>query len=114
MENDSERILKMYILLKDTTPIYLAPLITAHAAMGAYRKFRGRILMSEWLETELFRKAVCSVTPEQFEKSKEYGEFWAVTENKHKHLGELGLGFDIREEYPKFFKFLPLYRPVNI
>ena len=102
--------MKMYILIKDTCPDNIAPLIAAHAAMGAYLKFQGNSLMDAWSKSPHFKKVVCKVSPAVFEKAKEYGRYNTITENHHKELGEIGMAFDIQENYPKFFNFLSMWR----
>jgi len=105
-END----LKMYILIREDTPANLVPLIAAHTAMGTYREFEPWIVTQKWFETELQKTVICKVSAKQFEKAKEYGDWFALIEVHHQELGELGLGFRVQKEYPKFFKFLPLYK----
>ncbi|MCX6735843.1 MAG: hypothetical protein NTZ13_02050 [Candidatus Parcubacteria bacterium] len=102
--------LKMYILIRDDTPADLVPLIAAHTSMGTYKKFKDRFVVQKWFETKLQKKVICKVTPEVFWKAKEQGDYFALTEVRHQELGELGLGFRVLPEYPKFFKFLPLYK----
>ena len=102
--------LKMYILIREDTPVSIVPLIAVHTAMGTYKKFENWRLTKKWFETELQKTVICKVTAEQFEKAKEYGDHFTLTEVHHKELGELGLGFAVQSEYHKFFKYLPLYR----
>ena len=92
------------------TPADIVPLIAAHTAMGTSKKFELNLNMLRWYGSELQKTVICKVTPEQFETAKEYGEYFALTEVHHQELGELGLGFRVEKEYPKFFKFLPLYK----
>ena len=102
--------LKMYILIREDTPADIVPLVASHLPMLTYRKFKNYPLMQKWFETELQKTVVCKVSAEIFEKAKEYGEYFALVEIHHQELGELGLGFSVQREYPKFFKFLPLYK----
>ena len=103
---------KMYILIREDTPADIVPLIAAHTAMGTYKKFHDRPATKRWFETELQKTVICKANAKQFEKAKEYGDHFTLTEVHHKELGELGLGFRVQYEsqYPKFFKFLPLYK----
>ena len=103
-------MLKLYILIKNTCPDNVAPLIAAHATMGVYNKFKDRDLMKAWATSKSFAKVVCKVTPEQFDQAKAYGEFNTITENRHQHLGEIGMAFDIQKDYPKFLKYLQLWK----
>jgi len=100
---------KMYILIREDTPADLVPLIATHTQMLTYKKFARNNLMQWWFETSLQRTVICKVNTKTFEEAKKYGEYFALTEVHHVELGELGLGFDIQAEYPKFFKFLKLY-----
>jgi len=109
-ENQPRTDLKMYILIREDTPIDIVPLIASHTAMLTYKRFRGHPLTKRWFETELQKTVICKVAAEQFEKAKEYGDHFALTEVHHQELGELGLGFSVQPEYHKFFKYLPLYK----
>ena len=102
--------LKMYILIKDTCPDDLAPLIAGHAVMGTYLKFMDNDLMIEWAASPHFKKVVCKVHPKIFTKAKQYGEHNIITECNRPELGEMGMAFNIQKEYPKFFKYLRLYK----
>jgi hypothetical protein len=110
MKNEAEWCnLKMYILICDDTPINIVPLIATHTAMGTYKTFRCFELTYRWFQSKLQKTVICKVTREQFEKAKEHGKYFALTEVHHQEFGELGLGFSVQKEYPKFFKFLKLY-----
>lgn len=102
--------LKMYILIREDTPIDIVPLIASHTAMLTYKRFRGHPLTKIWFETELQKTVICKVNPKIFEQAKKYGDYFALTEVHHQELGELGLGFSVQSEYHKFFKYLPLYK----
>ncbi len=102
--------LKMYILIREDTPVNIVPLIASHTAVGTYKKFAHHIEMKYWFETDLQKTVICKVNAKTFEKSKEYGDYFALTEIHHLELGELGLGFNVTSEPPKFFKFLKLYK----
>jgi hypothetical protein len=106
----NDKNLKMYILICDEVPANVVPLIACHLPMLTYRKFLDRPIMQRWFKTELQKTVVCKVTRQQFEKAKYYGEHFALTEVHHQELGELGLGFNVYIEYPKFLKFLPLWK----
>lgn len=111
MEDEAEwRDLKMYILIREDTPADIVPLIATHTAMGTYKKFELWIGTQKWFLTKLQKTVICKVSRRQFEIAKGYGEYFALTEVHHQELGELGLGFCVQGEYPKFFKFLPLYK----
>jgi len=102
--------LKMYIIIKDTCPPNVVPLLACHAVMGTYLKFwEPENLMDQWAKSPSFKKVICIADEKVFEKTKEYGAHCTITENRHTHLGELSVGFDIQKEYPKFFQFLKMY-----
>ena len=105
-END----LKMYVLIREDTPPDIVPLIAAHTAMGTYKKFANELVTKKWFETKLQKTVICTVTPLQFEEAKRSGAYFTLTEVHHLELGELGLGINVRRTYPKFFKFLRLYK----
>jgi len=102
--------LRLIVLIKDTCPKDLVPLITAHVPMLTFRKFYWSPLMDRWFWSPLQKTVVCKVTEQQFEKAKTYGAHFALTEAHRPELGELGLGFEVREEYHKFFKYLTLWK----
>jgi len=105
--------LKMYILLKEfMDPGHMA-LSAAHASLGGYLSLKDQNpLMEEWVKTS-FRKVVCKVSDEEFEKAKTYGEsgkdYRVMTESAFDNA-EVSLVFCPREEWPPFFKSLKLYR----
>ena len=94
----------------DDCPEDLVPLISAHTTLGTYKRFQEQSRMKAWFNTDLQKTVVCKVNAKTFEKAKYYGEFFALIEVHHKELGELGLGFNIYDGYPKFMKFLKLYK----
>ena len=56
-----------------------------------------------------FRKAVCKVSEEEFEKAKGVADHVVLTESALDGQ-EVAIAFKPREEWPKAFKFYPLYR----
>ena len=117
---------KMYILIRDDVDLGHAILASAHASLSGYLTFveselneqserdrfvaLGNKTQTEIWAKESFRKVVCKVTPEEFEKSKTY-------DLVHRVMTESGLGgmevaivFAPREEWPSFFKSLKLYK----
>lgn len=102
--------MKMYILIKDICPDNIAPLMAAHAVMGAYNKFEDDALMQEWRKSPHFKKVVCKVNHITFEAAKKQGAYVVLSENHHENLGEIAMAFNIQEEYSKFFKFLTMWK----
>jgi peptidyl-tRNA hydrolase len=98
----------MYILIKEDIPIGYAILAAAHASLVAYLKYKDTEEVKTWLEGP-FYKVVCKVTAVEFERFKEFSDYAIITESS---LGnqEIAIVFKPREEWPKAFKFLPLYK----
>lgn len=104
--------MKMYIILKDNLPDKLAPVVAAHASLACYKKFEADVRMQNWING-IFRKVVCLANEKEFEKLKQEADNVLLTESS---LGgeEVCLAFCPREEYPKKFKFLRMWRPLNL
>lgn len=100
--------MKMYILIKDSTPTGFAILAAAHASLAAYLKFSESAEMREWLSGP-FYKVICRVTDEEFERAKTVPDHVVLTESALDNQ-EVALAFKPRAEWPKMFKFLKLYR----
>ncbi|MDG9666670.1 hypothetical protein ONV78_02905 [Hahella sp. CR1] len=100
--------MKMYILIKDTIPSGYAMVAAAHASLAAYLKFQDTAEVREWLSGP-FYKTLCKVNEKQFEKAKTFADHVVVTESALEGQ-EVALAFKPREEWPKDFKFYPLYR----
>ena len=121
--------LKMYILIKDSVDLGHAILGAAHASLGGYltftsdafvQEYRGNADWShvrsdteEWAE-DSFRKVVCGVTDELFDSAKvvaeKYGLAYRAMQECALGDGDISLVFAPRREWPKFFKFLGLYK----
>jgi hypothetical protein len=101
--------LKMYILIKDKIDLGHAILASAHASLAGYLEFQNDPETIEWLKSS-FRKVVCKVTDKEFEKAKEYADYRVMTESAFGDNFEVAIVFRPREEWPKFFKFLKLYK----
>ena len=100
--------MKMYILIKDDVPSGFAVLAAAHASLAAYLKFKDSPEVAEWLSGP-FYKAVCRVNEKEFEKAKGYEDHVVITESALKGR-EVAIAFKPREEWPKMFRFLRLYK----
>lgn len=103
--------MKMYILVKDTVPDKLVPVITTHASLACYKKFEDNEQMIQWING-IFRKVVCVVDEPAFEKFKEEPDSVLLTESALDNR-EVCLAFCPREEYPKKFRFLKMWSPQN-
>lgn len=100
--------MKMYILVADDVPLGFAMVAVAHASLAAYLKFQDTPEVKEWLSGPFF-KAVCKVNAREFELAKAVADHVVLTESALEGR-EVALAFKPREEWPKLFKFLKLYR----
>lgn len=114
--------MKMYILIKEEVPLGLAMTAAAHASLAMYLKFMPKpggevgsveelsiqYDISEWLNGP-FKKVICKVNEKEFEKAKEYQARVVMTESALDDQ-EVAIAFAPREEWPKMFNFLKLYR----
>jgi hypothetical protein len=100
--------MKMYLLIKESVPLGLALVAAAHASLACYLRFRDTPEVAEWLAGP-FRKAVCKVTDEEFERAKACADHVVLTESA---LGgqEVALAFKPRHEWPAAFRYFRLYR----
>jgi peptidyl-tRNA hydrolase len=102
------RIMKMYILIKDSIPEGFAMLAAAHASLAAYLKFQHTTEVTTWL-TGPFYKVVCKVNDKEFETAKTFSDHVVLTESALDHQ-EVAIAFKPRDEWPKPFRFYKLYR----
>jgi peptidyl-tRNA hydrolase len=119
--------MKMYILIKDDVPNGFAVLAAAHASLACYLKFNpppaacgfptgdctslsGGIdpVFREWLNGK-FYKVVCRVNNSEFENAKSVEDAIVLTESALDNK-EVAIAFKPREEWPKMFKFLKLWK----
>lgn len=98
----------MYILVRDDIPLGLAMVAVAHASLAGYLKFRDTPEVAEWLRGR-FSKAVCAVDARQFDSAKAEPDHLVLTESALDNR-EVAIVFKPRQEWPKMFKFLKLYR----
>lgn len=100
---------KMYILIKDWVDVGHAVNSCVHAgAMIQSNWDKEDPVMKDWYDTS-FRKCTCKVTEEEFEKAKNYDDWFVVTEMAF-DTKEVILVFKPRKEWPKFFQFLKLWK----
>lgn len=100
-------MLKMYILIREALPEGHPVLAAAHASLACYRKFEDRPEMQTWIEKS-FRKVVCAVSDEEFERAKQVADHVVLTESS---LGreETAIAFCPRAEWPGMFRYLRLW-----
>lgn len=104
--------MKMYILIRDDIPLGFALLAAAHASLAGYLKFQDTPEVRTWLSGP-FYKVVCKADPREFANAKEVPDHLVLTESALNHR-EVALVFKPREEWPKMFKFLKLYRDAPV
>ncbi|MFK3650915.1 peptidyl-tRNA hydrolase [Lysobacter enzymogenes] len=100
--------MKMYILVRDDIPLGFAMVAVAHASLAAYLKFRDAPDTQRWLDGPFF-KAVCKANAKEFENAKQVEDHVVLTESALDGR-EVAIAFRPREEWPKMFKFLRLYK----
>jgi hypothetical protein len=100
--------LKMYILILDWVDVGHAINSVGHAGLMGYLKWKHDPIIEEWLANS-FRKVTCKVNQKEFEKAQTYGDFQVITELAFDGKA-VGLVFKPRYEWPKFFKYLKLYK----
>lgn len=104
--------MKMYILVRDDVPLGFAMVAVAHASLAGYLEFRDSPEVRDWLSGPFF-KAVCKANAKEFENAKQVADHVLLTESA---LGnrEVALVFKPREEWPKMFKYLRLYKDAPV
>lgn len=98
----------MYILVKEEVPLGIAMVGVAHASLAAYLKFQTSPEVNSWLSGP-FYKAVCKVTSKEFENAKQVEDHVIITESSLNNQ-EIAIAFKPRDDWPKMFKFLRLYK----
>lgn len=104
--------MKMYIVVKDSIPDKLIPVITAHASLACYKKFEENEQMIKWING-IFKKVVCLVNEDEFAHLKKESDHVLLTESALDNQ-EVCLAFCPREEYPKKFRFLKMWTPQGL
>ncbi len=100
--------MKMYILILDDVPPGFAVLAAAHASLAAYLRFRDAPEVERWLSGP-FYKVVCRVNAKEFERARAVEDNVVLTESALDGR-EVAIAFKPREEWPKMFRFLKLWR----
>jgi len=104
--------MKMYILVRDDVPLGFAMVAVAHASLAGYLAFRDTPEVAQWL-SGLFFKAVCKVNATEFASAKHVADHVVLTESALDNQ-EVAIAFKPRDEWPKMFKFLKLYREAGL
>lgn len=100
--------MKTSILVRDDLPTGVAIVTAAHASLAAYLEFRDHPDVATWLAGP-FRKVVCRVDEGEFERAKTVDDHVVLTESSLDDR-EVAIAFRPREQWPKAFRFLRLYR----
>ena len=100
--------MRMYILVRDDVPLGFAMVAVAHASLAGYLAYKDHPEVIEWLSGP-FRKAVCKVGAEEFEKLKAVPDHIVLTESALDGR-EVAIAFRPRAEWPRMFKSLHLYK----
>lgn len=98
----------MYILIRDVVPDDLAPLIAAHASLACFREFEDNSEMQKWING-VFKKVICRVNDSEYTKAREATKYVELTESDLDDMIVCS-AFCPREEYPKVFQFLKMWR----
>ena len=98
----------MYILVRDDIPLGFAMVAVAHASLAGYLTFQDTPEVKQWLSGPFF-KAVCKVNAKEFANAKQVVDHVVLRESALDNQ-EVAIVFKPRDEWPKMFKFLKLYR----
>lgn len=99
--------MKMYICIKDDVPKNFVPVISAHASLACYLKYKDSEIIQEWLDKS-FRKVIVKVNEKEFNKAKELDSV-VLTESALDGI-EVAVAIPPMVECPKFMKYLQLYK----
>ena len=102
-----EKPYKSYVLIMDWVDVGHAINSAAHAGALLMKEWENTPEVEEWLR-DSFRKVTCKVTPEEFERAKQFEDKIVITELAF-DKAEVAMVFKPRRGYPKFFQFLKLY-----
>lgn len=102
--------MKMYICIKDSTPVGMAMNAAAHAGLMCHLEFKDDGDYLHWL-TNSFKKVTCAVTPAEFAMLKNVNDHIIVTESRMDNA-ELAIVLKPRHdtEWPEFVNLLKLWK----
>lgn len=102
--------MKMYICIKDTTPVGMAMNAAAHAGLMCHLEFSEDPDYQEWL-AKSFKKVTCSVTPAEYAILKSMSKTVVVTESRMDNA-ELAVVLCPRHdnEWPEFMSLIKLWK----
>lgn len=102
--------MKMYICIKQETPVGIAMNAAAHAGLMCHLKFSESLEYLEWLDKS-FKKVTCAVTPAEFAMCKGLDGALVVTESRMDNA-ELAIVLCPRHDtdWPEFVNLLKLWK----
>jgi len=102
--------MKMYICIKDSTPVGMAMNAAAHAGLMCHLEYKDDGVYQAWLANS-FKKVTCMVTPAEFAMLKELDDNLIVTESRMDNA-ELAVVLKPRHdvEWPEFVNLLKLWK----
>ena len=102
--------MKMYICIKQDTPVGMAMNAAAHAGLMCHLKFQDDTTYQDWL-TKSFKKVTCAVTDAEFAMLKMLDNHIVVTESRMDNA-ELAVVLCPRQpnEWPEFVNLLKLWK----
>jgi Peptidyl-tRNA hydrolase PTH2 len=99
--------MRMYILIRESTPLGYALIAAAHASLSVYLRYQDTPEMKKWLAGTQ-NKTICKVSDEEFEKAKLVPDGVVVSEGGMRGA-EVALAYKPRERWPKVFQYFRLY-----
>ena len=102
--------MKMYICIKQDTPVGMAMNAAAHAGLMCHLKYETDPMYGVWLKNS-FKKVTCAVTPAEFSLIKGIEKQVIVTESRMDNA-ELAIVLCPRDdkEWPEFVNLLKLWK----
>jgi len=102
--------MKMYICIKQDTPVGMAMNAAAHAGLMCHLEFNSMPDYQEWL-AKSFKKVTCAVTDAEFAMLKQLTGKVIVTESRMDNA-ELAIVLTPRQsnEWPEFVNLLKLWK----
>jgi hypothetical protein len=106
--------LKSYICILDWVDSGHAINSAAHAGTIIMLEWPNDPMVIEWTKNSI-RKVTCKITPEQFGYLKQFEDHYIITELAFRSIKdpagkEVGIVFKPRDEWPKYFKYLKMWR----
>ena len=102
--------MKMYICIKQDTPVGMAMNAAAHAGLMCFLQYADKPEMKEWLDKS-FKKVTCMVSPAEFAMLKTVKDHIVVTESRMDNA-ELAVVLCPRHDndWPEFVNLLKLWK----